>query len=221
MSEDRRLAPFIRRINMMISRGALEGTSDDGDIQTMQVALLADETADDVERIQTYGLSTNPPNGGDALVAFVGGNRDHGVVLAVNDRGSRPKGLKSGEVVLYNDQSVKLSLTADGDLAIETKRHVEIEATEDITIKAKTMAIEVEEGVTITAPDGVTIKGDLVVEGSITASGSSAAVARMAQDTSLFLVWRDENGALHPAAQVRVDQSDPAIGGGRWLYIAP
>lgn len=213
MSEDRRLAPFIRRINMMISRGALEGTADDSDIQTMQVALLADETADDVERIQTYGLSTNPPNGGDALVAFVGGNRDHGVVLAVNDRGSRPKGLKSGEVVLYNDQSVKLSLTADGDLAIETKRHVEIEATEDITIKAKTMAIEVEEG--------VTIKGDLVVEGSITASGSSAAVARMAQDTSLFLVWRDENGALHPAAQVRVDQSDPAIGGGRWLYIAP
>lgn len=172
MSEDRRLAPFIRRLNMMISRGALEGTSDDGDIQTMQVALLADETADDVERIQTYGLSTNPPAGGDALVAFVGGNRDHGVVLAVNDRGSRPKGLKSGEVVLYNDQDVRVSLTTDGDLKIATKRHVEIEATEEITIKAKTMAIEVEEALTIIAPDGVHIDGDLVVDGDIRATGS-------------------------------------------------
>jgi phage baseplate assembly protein V len=172
VSEDRRLAPFIRRINMMISRGALEGTADDGDIQTMQVALLADETADDVERIQTYGLSTNPPNGGDALVAFVGGNRDHGVVLAVNDRGSRPKGLKSGEVVLYNDQDVRVSLTTDGDLKIATRRHVEIEATEEITIKAKTMAIEVEEAVTIIAPDGVHIDGDLVVDGDIRATGS-------------------------------------------------
>src|ERR1700739_272294 len=100
MSSDRILAPLLRRLDMMISRGVLRATSDGEGVQTMQVGLLEDEVADSVERFQTYGLSSVPPNGGDALVCFVQGNRDHGVVLSVNDRGSRPRGLNAGEVIL-------------------------------------------------------------------------------------------------------------------------
>jgi phage baseplate assembly protein V len=152
-STDRILAPVFRRLDMMISRGVLRATSDKGGVQSMQLGLLEGEVADKVERIQTYGLSTVPPNDGDALVCFVSGNRDHGVVLAVNDRASRPKEQRVGEVCLYNDKSVSLSLTADGDLVVKAERHITIEAKEDITIKAKNITIEGEEKITLKAPE--------------------------------------------------------------------
>jgi phage baseplate assembly protein V len=160
---ERILAPILRRLDMMLARGVLRGTSDENGIQTMQMGLLEDETADQVERFQTYGLSAVPPNGGDALVAFLQGNRDHGVVLAVNDRGSRPKGLKGGEVCLYNNAGVTALLNADGDLVIRTRRHVIIEAEDEITIKAQKLTIEVPE---------IAITGDIELDGDLHATGT-------------------------------------------------
>jgi phage baseplate assembly protein V len=151
---DRELAPLIRRLNMMLARGVLRAVSDAGGIQTMQVGLLAGEVADGVERFQTYGLSSVPPAGGDTLVAFLGGNRDHGVVVAVNDRGSRPAGLSSGEVILYNDQNVTLKLTAEGDLVIKARKVI-IEADETIEATAGTEA-------TVTATGAVNLRGATV-----------------------------------------------------------
>jgi hypothetical protein len=37
--------------------------------------------------------------------------------------------------------------------------------------------------------------------------------------TSLVLAYTDESGILQPLGRVMVDQPDPAIGGGRWLYV--
>jgi phage baseplate assembly protein V len=145
---DRLIAPLVARLNMMIARGVLRGTSDANGIQTMQVSLMAGEVADSVERFQSYGVSAVPPPGGDALVAFVGGNRDHGVVVAVNDRTSRPKSLRGGEVELYNDQNVSVLLTGDGDLKIRARRieivadeTIEMTAGESITLKAPAVDI--------------------------------------------------------------------------------
>jgi phage baseplate assembly protein V len=164
MSSDRILAPLLRRLDMMISRGVLRATSDGEGVQTMQVGLLEDEVADSVERFQTYGLSSVPPNGGDALVCFVQGNRDHGVVVSVNDRGSRPRGLNAGEVILYNDHNVSLRLTNEGKLLIE--------AEDEITVKAKklTITITIEDEISIEAPT-IKIKGDIELDGNLTATG--------------------------------------------------
>jgi phage baseplate assembly protein V len=162
MSSDRILAPLLRRLDMMISRGVLRATSDGEGVQTMQIGLLEDEVADQVERFQTYGLSSVPPNGGDALVCFVQGNRDHGVVLSVNDRGSRPRGLNAGEVILYNDHNVSLRLTNEGKLLID--------AEEEITIKAKKLTIAIEDEISIEAPT-IKIKGDIELDGDLTATG--------------------------------------------------
>jgi phage baseplate assembly protein V len=157
---DRELAPLIRRLGMMLARGELTAVNDAGGIQQMQVGLLAGETADAVERFQNYGLSSSPPAGGDALVCFLGGNRDHGVVVAVNDRGSRPTGLASGEVVLYNNQNVSLRLTAEGDLIIKARRVI-IEAEQSIEASATTDA-------TITAAGAVNLRGaDITAEPAV------------------------------------------------------
>lgn len=148
-NDNRQFAQLANRLNMMLARGVLVATTDEGGIQTMQMALLEGELADDVERFQNYGVSAVPPPGGDALIAFVSGNRDHGVCLAVNDRASRPTSLKPGEVVLYNDKDCFVSLNTDGDVEIEGARNikikggevVEIEAGQRITLKAPNVEI--------------------------------------------------------------------------------
>ena len=148
---DQRLAPVWRRLNMMFARGTLNSVTDTGGIQTMQVGLLADETADAVERLQTYGLSSVPPAGSEVVVAFLGGYREHPHVVAVNDRGPRPKGLRGGETCLYNDQDVTVLLTADGDLAVDARRDITVKSERDITlecqgtIRLRASAIEMEQ----------------------------------------------------------------------------
>jgi phage baseplate assembly protein V len=142
---NRELAAIMNRLNMMLARGVLVATTDTEGIQTMQMALLEGELADDVERFQSYGISAVPPAGGDALIAFIAGNRDHAVCLAVNDRTSRPKGQKDGEVMLYNDKECFVSLTTEGDVVVKGARNLTIEGVETVEIKAG-------QRITLTAP---------------------------------------------------------------------
>jgi phage baseplate assembly protein V len=118
---DRLLAPLIRRVNMMLGRGVLRAVDDSRGIQTVQASLLQDELGDGIERPQGYGLSSNPPVGAAIIAGFLFGNRDQGIVLAECASDVRPKGLKPGEVVLYNDKSVSLTLDAAGDLTIRAR----------------------------------------------------------------------------------------------------
>lgn len=149
---ERQLAQVIRRLDMMVARGASTGVSDGDGMQTMQADMLEGEAIDELERFQSFGISSVPPTGSDVLAVFVGGNRDQGVVLAINDRGSRPTGLQPGETMIYNAAEVTILLNASGELVIKPKTKVIIEAPETVEI---------------TAPDGVTIKTDtrLRVEG--------------------------------------------------------
>lgn len=150
--ENRDLAQLRHRLDMMLTRGVLVATADDGGIQTMQMALLEGELADEVERFQSYGISAVPPPGGDALVAFIAGNRDHGVCVAVNDRASRPKGLRPGEVVIYNDKECFVSLSAEGDVIVRGARNLTVEGVENIEIKAgENIAINAGPNIVLTA----------------------------------------------------------------------
>lgn len=92
------------RVRLTVGRAILAAVSDVGAIQTAQANLLADETQDDAERIQEYGYTSVPLPGAEAVMVFVGGNRDHGLIVATDDRRYRPRGLQPGEVVLYTDE---------------------------------------------------------------------------------------------------------------------
>ena len=98
------LGPVSNRIKLMVARGVLKRTNDKGGLQTAQVSLLEDELRDNVERVQDYGFTSNPLGGAEAITIFVGGNRDHGLIIKVDDRRYRLKGLKGGEVALYTDE---------------------------------------------------------------------------------------------------------------------
>lgn len=98
---ERFLAPMSTRIRMMVARAVCRAVNDAGGLQAVQVSLLADEVKDGVERVQNYGLTSVPLPGAEGVAVFVGGNRDHGVVIAMDDRRYRLKGLEGGEVALY------------------------------------------------------------------------------------------------------------------------
>ena len=99
------------RVMMMFGRGVLRGVNDASGRQQLQVELLKGELRDGVEHMQNYGF-TSHPLGGDVAVAFVGGNREQGIVLVVDDRRFRIS-LKPGEVAMYDDLGNRVELLRD------------------------------------------------------------------------------------------------------------
>lgn len=155
------MAPLQRRVMLAIGRGTLGPVNDADGLQRSQVTLLAGETRDNVERIQPYGLSAVPMAGADVLVVCVGGNRDHPVIIGVDDRRHRPTGMQAGDVCIYSHQSGhKITLKAD--------RTIEIEG-DEITIKADTK-------ITLEAPL-VEVTGALDVLGDIRDNAASGGMS--------------------------------------------
>lgn len=95
MSADRVLG-LIRRVLRMRIDTSTPGVQAD-------IESLAGETHRDVEVAESYGETACPPD--DVLEGpglFVGGESDHGMVLAWLDRVHRPTGLEPGETVRYS-----------------------------------------------------------------------------------------------------------------------
>jgi phage baseplate assembly protein V len=105
-------APLARKVSLMVARGVLALVNDAAKMQGVQVTLLSGEVRD-MERFQNYGYTSQPHAGAEVAAVFVGGNRDHGLALAIDDRRYRLKGLQGGEVALYDDLGhiIKLSRT--------------------------------------------------------------------------------------------------------------
>ena len=108
------LRPLRSRIGGMITRGAVTLVNEALKMRGLQVSLMKDESADDLEHFEPYGFTARPKLGAEALVVNVGGLSDHGVVIMAADRRFRLMGLADGEVALYDDlgQQVKLGRTA-------------------------------------------------------------------------------------------------------------
>lgn len=124
------IAPIVRRVMLTVSRATLGPVDDGAGLQRGQVVMLAGETRDLVERVQPFGFSSVPLPGADCLVVCVGGNRDHPVIIGVDDRRFRPTGLAGGEVCLYSPLTGhRITLKAD--------RSIEIEG-DVLTLKAET-----------------------------------------------------------------------------------
>lgn len=106
--------PVRQRVLMTVARGILEAVKDDGGIQLAKISLLKDEVRDDVERVQNFGFTSNPPEGSEIVAVFVGGNREHGFVIACDSRDDRLKDLASGESAMYTDTSGHLLALRSG-----------------------------------------------------------------------------------------------------------
>jgi len=128
---------IVHRIEMMLAKAIVEQVVDTDAIQTLKLALLADETSDNIDRIQNYGMTSVPPKGSEAFVLFVNGNRDNGVAIAVDSSVNRPSSLSDNDVVIYSAHGQTINLKSNGSVdvgngddfvAMATKTIAKIEA---------------------------------------------------------------------------------------------
>lgn len=124
----RLLAPLHRVMQQMVARAVVSLVDDSAKLQALQVELLEDEVRDEVEHFQPYGFSSHPHPGAEAIAACVSGNRDHAVVLVVDDRRYRLKPLVQGEVALYTDQGDKIVLKRGGTIEVTASTKLRVVA---------------------------------------------------------------------------------------------
>jgi phage gp45-like len=130
----RALRPIARRVDNMIARATVKKSDDAKKIQELQIGLLAGEVRDEVERFQNYGFTAVPLEGAEAAVIFVGGRRDHGLAIAVDDRRYRIKSLESGEVCVYNHTGAKIVFKANGDVEVTPKSGQKLKIASDVEV---------------------------------------------------------------------------------------
>lgn len=100
----------------MVAKALVKAIVDSEDLQLMKLSLNG-ETHSEVERIQPYGLTSIPPEGAQAVVLFLGGNRDNPVVIAADDGRVRVK-VEPGEVAMYSEHGNRIVLKADGSIEV-------------------------------------------------------------------------------------------------------
>ena len=104
----------------LLARGVVALGNSASKLQSLQLRLTADEVKDNMEHLEPYGYTASPLPGAEALAAFFGGDRSHGVVVVVSDRRFRLQGLKPGEVALYTDEGDRFHFKRGRIIDIET-----------------------------------------------------------------------------------------------------
>ena len=132
------LEPIKRSVMLSIARMVVKSINDAGGIQLVKGKLFADVTKDGMERIQNYGFTSVPVSGSEAVVVFPGGNMDHGVVIAIDNRKFRLNNLQPGEVALYTDEGDKIHFKRGRIIDISTHT-LNLTATESINIDSPTL----------------------------------------------------------------------------------
>ncbi|MEH8118423.1 phage baseplate assembly protein V [Aeromonas allosaccharophila] len=128
------LAPLQRRLRLIADRAIVTLVNDALQRQNLQLKVLADEGADDVERFQNYGHTSVPPEGSEAIVLGLGGARAGLVAIAVEHKGFRPKGLEAGDSCLYHLEGHNLTLGKDGLAALSAKSVITTAEEQTLTI---------------------------------------------------------------------------------------
>lgn len=183
---DKLTGPLRRHVLMMVRRCVLASIDDAGGRQLLQARVFAGEVIDGVERFQNYGVTSHPFPGAEGIALALGGNRNHSVIIAVDDRRYRLTGLALGEVALHDDQGQVVHIKRDG-LHLEGS---------NIHLKSA--------GVIRIHGAAVEIHGETYVQTDVAGKGSRETfTGGVNYDTTAYTL-----GATGSTATVGIDQSD-------------
>ncbi len=118
------------RARLTLTRGNIVSVDDSKLMQTVTFRGLTNELLT-AERFQTYGHTSVPKapddeagaKAAEVVVGFIGGDRSHQVVVAVDDRRYRMKNLQPGEQANHDDQGQNVHIARDG-INHTAKQHV-------------------------------------------------------------------------------------------------
>jgi len=116
------------RLRLVLSRGVVVNSQDDGPMQLLQVRLLSGELLGKVENLLPYGFSARPMDGAEVHVGSPAGERSRTVAFQVCDRRYRIKALPKGEVALYDQSGNVVHLKNDGTIAVQAVTRIDLES---------------------------------------------------------------------------------------------
>lgn len=154
------LAPLSRRLRLIADRAIVTLVNDSLQRQGLQLKVLADESADDVERFQNYGHTSVPPEGSEAIVLGIGGARAGLVAIAVEHKGSRPKNLEAGDSCLYHLEGHRVVLRKDKAVSIQAKSVITEASEKTLTISPDN---EIQGPLHVTL--NILVDGDVIING--------------------------------------------------------
>ena len=133
---ERTAVSALGRMRRMLTRVVLKLVDDGSKMQAHQVESYDGLVRDKVEHFQHYGFTSVPFPGAEGVGLSIGGSTNHMVVLNVDDRRYRMKGLEGGEVAIYDDQGQSVHLTREGIVVKGAGLPMVFEDTPSITMKA-------------------------------------------------------------------------------------
>ncbi|WP_413460229.1 phage baseplate assembly protein [Herbaspirillum huttiense] len=149
-----------RRLQLLFAQGANIRTGP----EKVQVNVLQGEPLKNIRRVEPYGFSYLPPEGGQVYLAFPGGDRSYGAALIIGHKMYQVQ-LVQGEVALHDDEGNWVHIKRGGVIEVKAATKVIAETPDfETTGNAK-------------------IGGNLVVLGTTAStggySGANGGVARM------------------------------------------
>lgn len=109
---------IISRIQNLFLVGLLKKVDDSTKLQLVRVMLDSNDDHIDVERLQQYGITSNPPTDSETLVLNISGSNDKSFVIVCESGEYRLKNLDNGEVCLYSMYQQQIHLKKDGSITI-------------------------------------------------------------------------------------------------------
>jgi phage gp45-like len=117
-----------QRVLLTLGRGRVRAIDDNGGMQKLQCSFLKNEPTNGLERMQEYGFTSWPLPEAEVMAGFIAGNRDHGIIIAVDDRRYRFKVDAQGDVCIYTDL----------DKGHDTGHRVYLKRNRDIEVRCNT-----------------------------------------------------------------------------------
>lgn len=156
-------------------RGVITLVKAAGSIQLIQGEGLAGEPMQDVEMMQQYGTTSNPPVGTACIVIPLGGKTKHSVVVATEHGSYRLKSLKPGEVAVYDDEGKQVYLTRDGIVIKGAGKPIRIEDTPEVDMDTALVKMS----------GSLTVAGLITGQGGMAITGGAGATATIEVDLSV------------------------------------
>ena len=175
------LRPIRRSIANIVIRCVIDEADDSSGIQRLKINTQG-FTLEDLERFQNYGFTSVPKaDGSEGIVLFPGGNRTEGIVISVDNRKYRLKGLANGEVAIYTDEGDKIHLKRGNAIDFKTKT-LNIDAEDAVNIQTKAYNVTASTEAKYTTPNldasgNFKLGGNSLINGDSTATGKVTATA--------------------------------------------
>lgn len=145
------MMPTVHRIMALVTRGIGRRIDDGHKLQEMQVETSRGHLTEGAEVFGRYGFTSYCHPNPEVIMLAVGGNRDHPLVIAAENRQHRPQGGAEGEVLLYDDQGQTITLKRGNVIEVATTGTVEL------TAGATSITVDASGGVTVTSAGGITL----------------------------------------------------------------